>query len=62
MRQPKINKPVKKTGLSTVGKNETEDWFCIKVSALTKQQFRSFRSDLNAFCKEYFVNKEDKDY
>ena len=62
MRQPKVNKPVKKSGLSTVGKNEDEDWFCVKVSNFTKQQIRIFRSDLNNFCKEYLNKQEEKDY
>ena len=65
MRQPKINKPIKKAGLSTIGKREEEEWFCVKVSSFTKQQIRGFRTDLNKFCKDYFNKKEEteaKDY
>ena len=61
MRQPKVNKPIKKSGLSTVGKKEEEDWFCVKVNNFTKAQIRSFRADLNAFCKGYFKKDEEKE-
>ena len=64
MRQPKVNKPIKKSGLSTVGKKEEEDWFCVKVNNFTKAQIRAFRADLNNFCKDYFKNEAvvEKDY